>query len=273
MRSRGTRALCALVMVLVPLALAAQAHAGNQTPGATYTGTFWGTWDGATYSDPIAGTVEFDVSADGTQVTRFEVTDIAAGHAFAGPLTDCLPMDAVWTDPVAIDDDPSTFPDGAFFQPNGTDFTFDGYFDAPSEASGRVQVVQQQNGTNCYTGGDQPGNVFWTATTGGGCEASPQYIDLKATVAELKAQAAAAKVTYDKAKAKNDKAVKKVKKARAARNAAKTGKEKDKATEALEAAIKKLAKAERKKLKAAKARKAANSAAKTAEAELALLCG
>ena len=272
MRSRGVRALCALMIAMAALALASEAQAGNQTPGATYTGTFWGAYDGATYSEPIAGAVEVDVSADGTKVTRFEVTDIAAGHAFGGPLSNCSAMDAVWTDPVVIDDGANTFPEGAFFQPNGDALTFDGYFDAPNELSGRVQVVQEQGGTNCYTGGDQPGNVFWTAISGGGCETSPQYIDLKATVAELKAQAAAAKVAYDKAKAKNDKAVKKVKEARAARNAAKTDKEKDEATEALRAAIKKLAKAERKKLKAAKARKAANSAAKQAAAELALLC-
>jgi hypothetical protein len=272
MRSRGARALCALVVGLVALALTSEAHAGNQTPGATYTGTFWGKWDGSVYSDPIAGTVEFDISADGTQVTRFEVTDIAAGHAFGGPLSNCSPMDAVWTDPIVIDDSETTYPEGAFFQQNGDALTFDGYFDAPNEASGRVQVVQEQSGTNCYTGGDQPGNVFWTATTGGGCEASAQYIDLKATVAELKAQAAAAKVAYEKAKAKNDKALKKVKKARAARNAAKTDKEKDNATEALNKAIKKLAKAERKKRKANKAKKAATSAAKKAEAEFALLC-
>ena len=272
MRSRGVRALCALVVGMAALALASEAQAGNQTPGATYTGTFWGTFDGATYSDPIAGTVEVDVSADGTKVTRFAVTNIAAGHAFGGPLSNCLPMDAAWTDPVVIDDGANTYPDGAFFQPNGDALTFDGYFDAPNELSGRVEVVQEQSGTTCWTGGDQPGNVHWTATTGGGCENSPQYVDLKATVAELETQAAAAKAKHAKAKAKYDKAFKKVKKARAARKAAKAGKERDEATEALDAAYKKLAKTERKKRKANTAKKAATGAAKDAASELAFLC-
>jgi hypothetical protein len=57
--------LCAVVGVLSLAPAAAQA---NHIPGATYRGT-----------SPAGGTVEFDLSADGTSVTRFVAADVRTG--------------------------------------------------------------------------------------------------------------------------------------------------------------------------------------------------
>ena len=270
MRSRGVQALCALVIGLVPFALVSEAQA-NQVPGATYTGSFWGEFDGASYSDPISGTLEFDVSPDGATVTRFEVTDVEPRHAFVGDLSDCTPMSASYTTPLPISSDevPTFRLDGGV----GAPFTFDGYFERPAEASGRVQVIEEHNGTNCYTGGEVEGSIHWTASTAGGCKASPQYKDLEATVNELRAQAAAAKAKFKKAKAKYAKAVDKLRAARADLKAAETDRAKEKAKKAIKEAYQRLRTAERKKRKAARGRRDAIENRENAEAELALLCG
>ncbi len=109
---------------------------GQQVPNATYTGAIVG-----------GGTVDFDVSPDGTRVTRFRAADVPGRHVL-GTCTSTW----VATGSILIINNA--------FEATGietiTTFEFSGMFPAPQQARGTVEV----NDLGCHTD-----TLPWTAST------------------------------------------------------------------------------------------------------------
>jgi hypothetical protein len=174
MRSRAFGGLAAVAAILLLPAAASAAH----NPG-TYTGPIEG-----------GGTVAIDITEDA--VTRFEVIDLPT-YGDPGP---CAPVTMTYpgTVPVAHTNILFSTFDGSF--PQQTPLQFDGYADRANEISGRLQYLATTVPGDCassLTDSDSRGNVAWTATTGGGCLNSEQYLTAKATLDRLKAEEPALK--------------------------------------------------------------------------------
>ena len=258
MAIRGVGGLCSLALGMT-LLFAASAHA-NQTPGATYTGTFYGSNSGAGFDNPIAGTMEFDVSADGTQVTRFVVTNVAGKNPVSSGNCE---MSAASPAPVAIvgESETSSFP--SFESPgfdfgNHPGFEFEGNFTIPNEAIGLIRILEtdENNSPTCATGFQQIGRIWYEAKTGGGCEGSEDYTTAAAKVAKyktalskVKKKLAVATTEFEDATAKRDRAKKKLDQVKTKRERAKAESALEKAAAALLDAKHTLNKLKRKKTK------------------------
>lgn len=120
-----------LTAFLVAAAAAPAARANHSAP-ATYTGTIAG-----------GGAVEFDVSADGTAVTRFKTLDVVRSP--------CAYSDTELIGPFAIANHA--------FQGGDPGFSFTGSFHATQQAQGTVSIAPPTT-PSCTSG-----QLTWTATT------------------------------------------------------------------------------------------------------------
>jgi hypothetical protein len=121
---------------------AASGAMANHVAGATYTGTHSGG----------AGAVEFDVSPDGTAITRFKVTNVPG-------VPSCTITERTFTGSVPISNHSFTR------SPPGTDVNFSGSFPSSGSAQGTLQASGMPP-PPCVSAP----NIAWTATTstGGG---------------------------------------------------------------------------------------------------------
>jgi hypothetical protein len=166
---RGLAAMAAAGAILLLLPSAASAvHVG----GATYTGPIQG-----------GGTVEVDVSSDGTSITRFAVVDIPTSPIGGGV---CPPTSSASSvTPIVIEllnPDNNTHWFSTFGGPSeglGGVLDFDGYDDRHNEMSGRLAYRDSGCGNADPDGGFAGQNVHWRAQTGGGCFNSNAYTSAK----------------------------------------------------------------------------------------------
>jgi hypothetical protein len=114
--------------------LAVTALASNVSHPATYTGT-----------TATGGTIEFDVSADGTEVTRYAIKGVS--------MPPCGTFTAYTTDPTVAD-----IVDDAFMEQRGRIY-LSGSFPAFQQAQGTL-VYHRSDSDNCASE-----KVAWTATT------------------------------------------------------------------------------------------------------------
>ena len=206
----STAAGAVAAMLLMPAA-ALSSHVA----GATYTGTIEG-----------GGTVEVDISADGSSVTRFAVTDLPTTTTQGGQcpaltttaFTGSVPSMELSADPPRHFFSTMAGPTEGM----GGPLEFDVYDDRPNEISGRLAYSENGCGNVDPRGGFPGQNVSWNAMTGGGCFNSDAYLTAKANLESATTNEAALAAKFKKltermkrARAKgNVKAANRAKKAR-----------------------------------------------------------
>jgi hypothetical protein len=136
------RGLAVVGLIGAALPLGATSAMANHVAGATYTGTHSGG----------AGAVEFDVSSDGTAITRFKVTNVPG-------VPSCTITERTFTGSVPISNHSFTR------TPPATDVNFSGSFPSSGSAQGTLQASGMPP-PPCVSAP----NIAWTATTtsGGG---------------------------------------------------------------------------------------------------------
>ena len=140
-------ALVALfTMSAIALAVVVPAFA-EHVPGATYDGTHNG-----------GGGVDFDVSQDGSGITRFRATDIP------GDTCDFPEVEVNFTTPVAIQNH-------MFSRTVANGLSFDGAFDTPGGAQGTLKM--HQNAIPPFVPACDSGDIPWTAATEAGPNPTP----------------------------------------------------------------------------------------------------
>lgn len=189
--------------------------------GVTYTGTA----SNAGVAGTVTGTVEIDVSADGSSVTRFAVIDgTFPSWQFNDPSCAGKAFSYTWTGSIPITEPPGYPPGFHFFDtspdpaPASKPFDFDGATDRPGTISGRF-AYEEPDGTSCNTE-----NIGWTASAPGGCAGSPEYLAQKAKVDGLQAKVDRLKAKIRKFKKTYRKLIAKEKFGAAKRVARKRGK-------------------------------------------------
>jgi len=126
----------AFVAALLGAAVCALLVSGPALAHHSYPATYTGTHSGG-------GAVDFDVSADGSAITRFRAMDVPASNGCSFPSTEANGTFAIT--------------DHAFSRSSGT-FPFSGTFPSSQAASGSLTVAN--SGVPCTSG-----SLSWTATT------------------------------------------------------------------------------------------------------------
>jgi hypothetical protein len=194
-----TGVLCVLAAVaLVGPAAASAEHRG----GVTYTGN---TID-AGFAGPVSGTVEFDVSLDGSSVTRFAVNFVMPTLPFGPPSCAGTTISQTFTGTVPIGSPPGYPPEYHFFDtspidaPETVPLDFDGSVGGvggpdPGAMSGRFSYEDPDYpNSGCTTGGGIGFEGTATCMQPATQASAQQKIDaLKAKVKKLKKKLKAAK--------------------------------------------------------------------------------